>query len=80
MIEVFILFLNDAIISLQTPKQHCIAFSTMETEYVSSAEAAKELIRIINIIKEGTELKMFLSNSLEFKLYCGNRAVIDFFF
>lgn len=74
----FIIYLNDAIISWRTCKQRNVTLSTMEAEYVSLTEAAKELMWMINIIKEGKELNIFPSNFSEFNLYCDNRAAIDF--
>lgn len=70
----YILFLDGTPISWRTFKQRCISLSTMEAEYVTLTEAAKELSWIKNVLKnEILDLKLG-----ECKLFCDNQAAIAF--
>ena len=46
----YILVLNGTLISWRTFKQKCTSLSTMEAEYVTLTEAAKELVWIKNVL------------------------------
>ncbi|GBM89903.1 Retrovirus-related Pol polyprotein from transposon RE1 [Araneus ventricosus] len=70
----YILFLDETPISWGTFKQRCVSLSTMEAEYVTLTEAAKELIWIKNVLNNEC-LNLNLKNCL---LYCDNQAAISF--
>jgi hypothetical protein len=70
----YILFLDETPISWRTFKQKCISLSTMESEYVTLTEAAKELIWIKNVL-ENEILNLPLKDNI---LYCDNQAAIAF--
>ncbi|GBM92498.1 Retrovirus-related Pol polyprotein from transposon TNT 1-94 [Araneus ventricosus] len=70
----YILFLDETPISWRTFKQRCVSLSTMEAEYVTLMEAAKELIWIKNVLNNEC-LNLNLKDCL---LYCDNQAAIGF--
>jgi hypothetical protein len=73
-----ILFIDEAPILWKTFKQKCISLSTMESEYVSLTEAAKELIWVIRIMDECIKSNVIESIPYNKILYCDNLAAIDF--
>lgn len=70
-----LIFTDEVPISWRTTKQKCVSLSTMEAEYVSMAEAAKELLWIGNVLKE---CEIFGLNISETKIFCDNQAAINF--
>lgn len=73
-----ILLLCNSLISWGTRKQKATAFSTIESESITLAEATKELIWIINILKECKNRKLFNLNIKHTTLYCDNQSAIKF--
>ncbi|GFV26105.1 retrovirus-related Pol polyprotein from transposon TNT 1-94 [Trichonephila clavipes] len=69
----FITFIDETPISWRTFKQK-IRLSTMEAEYVSLTEAAKEFIRLKNVINNKS-LNLELSENV---MFCDNQAAISF--
>ncbi|GFY04511.1 retrovirus-related Pol polyprotein from transposon TNT 1-94 [Trichonephila clavipes] len=70
----YILLVDETPISWRTFKQKCISLSTMEAEFVTLTEAAKEQIWLKDVL-ENELLKLELKNYL---LLCDNQAAISF--
>ncbi|GFW76655.1 retrovirus-related Pol polyprotein from transposon TNT 1-94 [Trichonephila clavipes] len=70
----FITFIDETPISWRTFKQKSVSLSTMEAEYVSLTEAAKEFIWLKNVI-DNKSLNLELSENV---MFCGNQAAISF--
>lgn len=70
----YILFLDKSPISWKTFKHKCVSLSTMEAEFVSLTEAAKELIWVKNVLQNKT-LNLGLSTCV---MLCDNTAAISF--
>lgn len=72
-----ILFIDDSPILWRTFKQKCVSLSTMEAEYISLTEAAKELVWVIRVLNEFKSPNII---DINFKstLYCDNQAAINF--
>ncbi|GFV69691.1 retrovirus-related Pol polyprotein from transposon RE1 [Trichonephila clavipes] len=58
MMGVFITFIDETPISWRTFKQKSVSLSTMEAEYVSLTEAAKEFIWLKNVINKSLNLEL----------------------
>ncbi|GFU35482.1 retrovirus-related Pol polyprotein from transposon TNT 1-94 [Trichonephila clavipes] len=71
----FITFIDETPISSRTFKQNPVSLSTMEAEYVSLTEAAKEFIWLKNVI-DNKSLNLELSENV---MFCDNQAAISFF-
>lgn len=63
------------IVDWRASKQKCLAMSTMEAEYVALSNAVKDASWLKMFIKE-LELDQWISTP--YKLFCDNRAAIDF--
>jgi hypothetical protein len=72
------LYLDESPIIWRTFKHKCVSLSTMESEYITLSEAAKEVIWIKRILGEIHELGIIPKEVSEFNLYCDNLAAIDF--
>ncbi|GFU75339.1 retrovirus-related Pol polyprotein from transposon TNT 1-94 [Trichonephila clavipes] len=70
----FITFVDETPISSRTFKQKSVSLSTMEAEYVSLTEAAKEFIWLKNVINNKS-LNLDLSENV---MFCDNQAAISF--
>ncbi|GFT76317.1 retrovirus-related Pol polyprotein from transposon TNT 1-94 [Trichonephila clavipes] len=70
----FITFIDETPISSRTFKQNSVSLSTMEAEYVSLTEAAKEFIWLKNVI-DNKSLNLELSENV---MFCDNQAAISF--
>ncbi|GFT73384.1 retrovirus-related Pol polyprotein from transposon TNT 1-94 [Trichonephila clavipes] len=70
----FITFIDETPISWRTFKQKSVSLSTMEAEYVSLTEAAKEFIWLKNVI-DNKSLNLELSENV---MFCDNQATISF--
>ncbi|GFV63652.1 retrovirus-related Pol polyprotein from transposon TNT 1-94 [Trichonephila clavipes] len=70
----FITFIDETPISWRTFKQKSVSLSTMEAEYVSLTEAAKEFIWLKNVI-DNKSLNLELSENV---MFCDNQAVTSF--
>ncbi|GFS52567.1 retrovirus-related Pol polyprotein from transposon TNT 1-94 [Trichonephila clavipes] len=70
----FITFIDGTPISSRTFKQKSVSLSTMEAEYVSLTEAAKEFIWLKNVI-DNKSLNLELSENV---MFCDNQAAISF--
>lgn len=70
-----IAFLDTSPVSWRTFKHKCVSLSTMESEYISLTEAAKELVWIQNILSECKDLGISMQSGV---LLCDNTAAIDF--
>ncbi|GFT05485.1 retrovirus-related Pol polyprotein from transposon TNT 1-94 [Trichonephila clavipes] len=70
----FITFIDETPISWRTFKQNSVSLSTMEAEYVSLTEAAKEFIWLKNVI-DNKSLNLELSENV---MFCDNQAAISF--
>ncbi|GFV85331.1 histone-lysine N-methyltransferase SETMAR [Trichonephila clavipes] len=70
----FITFIDETPISWRTFKQKSVSLSTMEAEYVSLTEAAKEFIWLKNVINNKS-LNLELSENV---MFCDNQAAISF--
>ncbi|GFW00780.1 retrovirus-related Pol polyprotein from transposon TNT 1-94 [Trichonephila clavipes] len=70
----FITFIDETPISWRTFKQKSVSLSTMEAEYVSLTEAAKEFIWLKNVI-DNKSLNLELSEKV---MFCDNQAAISF--
>ncbi|GFW07447.1 retrovirus-related Pol polyprotein from transposon TNT 1-94 [Trichonephila clavipes] len=70
----FITFIDETPISSRTFKQKSVSLSTMEAEYVSLIEAAKEFIWLKNVI-DNKSLNLELSENV---MFCDNQAAISF--
>ncbi|GFV26540.1 retrovirus-related Pol polyprotein from transposon TNT 1-94 [Trichonephila clavipes] len=70
----FITFIDETPISWRTFKQKSVSLSTMEAEYVSLTEAAKEFIWLKNVI-DNKSLNLDLSENV---MFCDNQAAISF--
>ncbi|GFY25523.1 retrovirus-related Pol polyprotein from transposon TNT 1-94 [Trichonephila clavipes] len=70
----FITFIDETPISWRTFKQKSVSLSTMEAEYVSLTEAAKEFIWLKNVI-DNKSLNLELSENV---MFCDNQAAIRF--
>ncbi|GFU20083.1 retrovirus-related Pol polyprotein from transposon TNT 1-94 [Trichonephila clavipes] len=70
----FITFIDETSISWRTFKQKSVSLSTMEAEYVSLTEAAKEFIWLKNVI-DNKSLNLELSENV---MFCDNQAAISF--
>ncbi|GFY25045.1 retrovirus-related Pol polyprotein from transposon TNT 1-94 [Trichonephila clavipes] len=70
----FITFIAETPISSRTFKQKSVSLSTMEAEYVSLTEAAKEFIWLKNVI-DNKSLNLELSENV---MFCDNQAAISF--
>ncbi|GFW55451.1 retrovirus-related Pol polyprotein from transposon TNT 1-94 [Trichonephila clavipes] len=70
----FITFIDETPISWRTFKQKSVSLSTMEAEYVSLTEAAKEFIWLENVI-DNKSLNLELSENV---LFCDNQAAMGF--
>ncbi|GFU52489.1 retrovirus-related Pol polyprotein from transposon TNT 1-94 [Trichonephila clavipes] len=71
----FITFIDETPISWRTFKQKSVSLSTMEAEYVSLTEAAKEFIWLKNVI-DNKSLNLELSENV---MFCDNQAAYKFF-
>ncbi|GFT41431.1 retrovirus-related Pol polyprotein from transposon TNT 1-94 [Trichonephila clavipes] len=69
----FITFIDETPISWRTFKQKSVSLSTMEAEYVSLTEAAKEFIWLKNVI-DNKSLNLELSENV---MFCDNQAAIS---
>ncbi|GFV50591.1 retrovirus-related Pol polyprotein from transposon TNT 1-94 [Trichonephila clavipes] len=69
----FITFIDETPISSRTFKQKSVSLSTMEAEYVSLTEAAKEFIWLKNVIGNKS-LNLELSENV---MFCDNQAAIS---
>ncbi|GFU79297.1 retrovirus-related Pol polyprotein from transposon TNT 1-94 [Trichonephila clavipes] len=69
----FITFIDETPISSRTFKQKSVSLSTMEAEYVSLTEAAKEFIWLKNVI-DNKSLNLVLSENV---MFCDNQAAIS---
>lgn len=67
--------LGENLVDWRASKQKCIAMSTMEAKYVALSHAAKEASWLKMFIKE-LELDEWISTP--YKLFCDNRAALDF--
>ncbi|GFW64550.1 gag_pre-integrs domain-containing protein [Trichonephila clavipes] len=67
-------FIDETPISWRTFKQKSVSLSTMEAEYVSLTEAAKEFIWLKNVI-DNKSLNLELSENV---MFCDNQAAISF--
>ncbi|GFX65293.1 retrovirus-related Pol polyprotein from transposon TNT 1-94 [Trichonephila clavipes] len=70
----FITFIDETPISWRTFKQKSVSLSTMDAEYVSLTEAAKEFIWLKNVINNKS-LNLELSENV---MFCDNQAAISF--
>ncbi|GFS81546.1 copia protein [Trichonephila clavipes] len=70
----FITFIDETPISWRTFKQKSVSLSTMEAEYVSLTEAAKEFNWLNNVI-DNKSLNLELSENV---MFCDNQAAISF--
>ncbi|GFT27201.1 retrovirus-related Pol polyprotein from transposon TNT 1-94 [Trichonephila clavipes] len=70
----FITFIDETPISSRTFKQKSVSLSTMEAEYVSLTEEAKEFIWLKNVI-DNKSLNLELSENV---MFCDNQAAISF--
>ncbi|GFV22579.1 retrovirus-related Pol polyprotein from transposon TNT 1-94 [Trichonephila clavipes] len=70
----FITVIDETPISSRTFKQKSVSLSTMEAEYVSLTEAAKEFIWLKNVI-DNKSLNLELSENV---MFCDNQAAISF--
>ncbi|GFY16425.1 retrovirus-related Pol polyprotein from transposon RE1 [Trichonephila clavipes] len=70
----FITFIDETPISWRTFKQKSVSLSTMEAEYVSLTEAAKEFIWLKNVI-DNKSLNLELSENV---MFCDNQAAIRY--
>ncbi|GFX42653.1 retrovirus-related Pol polyprotein from transposon TNT 1-94 [Trichonephila clavipes] len=70
----FITFIDETPISSRTFKQKSVSLSTMEAEYVSLTEAAKEFIWLKNVINNKS-LNLELSENV---MFCDNQAAISY--
>ncbi|GFW89229.1 retrovirus-related Pol polyprotein from transposon TNT 1-94 [Trichonephila clavipes] len=70
----FITFIDETPISSRTFKQKSVSLSTMEAEYVSLTEAAKEFIWLKDVI-DNKSLNLELSENV---MFCDNQAAISF--
>ncbi|GFX49283.1 retrovirus-related Pol polyprotein from transposon TNT 1-94 [Trichonephila clavipes] len=70
----FITFIDETPISSRNFKQKSVSLSTMEAEYVSLTEAAKEFIWLKNVI-DNKSLNLELSENV---MFCDNQAAISF--
>ncbi|GFS99962.1 retrovirus-related Pol polyprotein from transposon TNT 1-94 [Trichonephila clavipes] len=70
----FITFIDETPISWRTFKQKSVSLSTMEAQYVSLTEAAKEFIWLKNVINNKS-LNLELSENV---MFCDNQAAISF--
>ncbi|GFY33493.1 retrovirus-related Pol polyprotein from transposon TNT 1-94 [Trichonephila clavipes] len=70
----FITFIDETPISWRTFKQKSVSLLTMEAEYVSLTEAAKEFIWLKNVI-DNKSLNLELSKNV---MFCDNQAAISF--
>ncbi|GFT74774.1 retrovirus-related Pol polyprotein from transposon TNT 1-94 [Trichonephila clavipes] len=70
----FITFIDETPISWRTFKQKSVSLSTMEAEYVSLTEAAKEFIWLKNVI-DNKSLNLELSENV---MFCDNQAATSF--
>ncbi|GFW87476.1 retrovirus-related Pol polyprotein from transposon TNT 1-94 [Trichonephila clavipes] len=70
----FITFIDETPISWRTFKQKSVSLSTMEAEYVSLTETAKEFIWLKNVI-DNKSLNLELSENV---MFCDNQAAISF--
>ncbi|GFU45191.1 retrovirus-related Pol polyprotein from transposon TNT 1-94 [Trichonephila clavipes] len=70
----FITFIDETPISWRTFKQKSVSLSTMEAEYVSLTEAAKEFIWLKNVI-DNKSLNLELSENV---MFYDNQAAISF--
>lgn len=73
-----IIFLDKVPIEWRSFKQKTVALSTMESEFVSLTEAAKELVWIKRILDECKESNIILQDIPENILMVDNQASIDF--
>ncbi|GFU49240.1 retrovirus-related Pol polyprotein from transposon TNT 1-94 [Trichonephila clavipes] len=72
-----ILMMHNVPISWRTFKHKCVSLSTMEAEYISLTEAAKEIIWIQNVINECNLMPKLNYSELPL-IYCDNQAAINF--
>ncbi|GFU41114.1 retrovirus-related Pol polyprotein from transposon TNT 1-94 [Trichonephila clavipes] len=70
----FITFIGETPISWRTFKQKSVSLSTMEAEYVSLTEAAKEFTWLKNVVNNKS-LNLELSENV---MFCDNQAAISF--
>ncbi|GFX35032.1 retrovirus-related Pol polyprotein from transposon TNT 1-94 [Trichonephila clavipes] len=70
----FITFIDETPISWRTFKQKSVSLSTMEAEYASLTETAKEFIWLKNVI-DNKSLNLELSENV---MFCDNQAAISF--
>lgn len=72
-----ILLIDQVPVFWRTFKQKCVSLSTMEAEYVTLAEAAKEVLWFSRILNDCSACQLFKVN-FDHILLCDNRAAIDF--
>lgn len=70
----YIFYIDNVAIEWKTFKQKCVSLSTMEAEYVSMTEAARELVWFKNILTD-KELNLIIDSCV---LHCDNQAAIHF--
>lgn len=73
-----LLLIDRSPILWRTFKQKCTSLSTMEAEYISLTEAAKETVWILHIIDECYNMQIVPDLHYEKLLFCDNSAAIDF--
>lgn len=73
-----ILFIDKVPILWKTFITKCVSLSTMEAEYVTLAEASKEVMWLKNIIEECKELEIEGMDLKEINIFFDNQAAIDF--
>jgi hypothetical protein len=69
----YVFYLNGGLVSWKSSKQDTVADLTMEAEYITTSEAAKEAIWIRNFV---SELGVIPSESSPMDLYCFNSGVV----
>lgn len=70
-----LIFIDRVPIAWRTFKHKCVSLSSMEAEYISLSESAKEIIWIQNIIAECSQLGINLESST---ILCDNQAALSF--
>lgn len=73
-----IIFIDKVPVSWRSFKQKSVCLSSMESEFVSLTETAKELIWLQRILKECEKFKLVTLNNTVSKLLVDNQAAINF--
>ena len=73
-----ILFIDNVPIIWRSNKHKCVSLSTMESEYITLTDAAKEILWISRILEKLNNFNPINFNSKSCNLFCDNRAAIDF--